>query len=82
VAHFRLRPLDRPTRKYLKATRPSLAENGKPHFMQEILPYCASQVSIVTILYSASQSGQLKGIGFCLSQEFLIVSVHFEVPIF
>ena len=57
-----LRPLGRPTRKYLKATRPS-AGNRASHFRQRSLPCTTSQVSIVTILYSASQDGQLKGIG-------------------
>jgi hypothetical protein len=63
--HFRflLRPLGRLTRKYLKATRPSPAGSGASHFRQRILPCCTSQTSIVTILYSASQDGQLKGIG-------------------
>jgi len=61
--HFRLRPLGRPTRKYLKATRPSPAENRASHFRQRTLPCCTSQTSIVTILYSASQDGQVKGIG-------------------
>jgi hypothetical protein len=58
-----LRLLGRPTRKYLKAMRPSPAGNGASHFRQRILPCTTSQVSTVTILYSASQPGQLKGIG-------------------
>jgi hypothetical protein len=61
AVHFRL---GRPTRKYLKATRPSPAGNRASHFKQRILPCTTSQVSNVTILYSASQVGQLKGIGF------------------
>jgi len=58
-----LRPVARPTRKYLKATRPSPAGNMASHFRQRILPFTTSQASIVTILYSASQAGQRKGIG-------------------
>jgi hypothetical protein len=60
---FLLRSLRRPTRKYLKATRPSPAGNSASHFRQRILPRTASQASIVTILYSASQLGQRNGIG-------------------
>ena len=44
--------------------RPSPAGSGASHLRQRILPCTMSQVSIVTILYSASQLGQLKGIGF------------------
>ena len=61
ASHFRLGRL---TRKYLKATRPSPAGNRASHFKQRILPSTMSETSIVTILYSASQLGQLKGIGF------------------
>src|SRR5215472_5595383 len=63
VSYDYLRPLGRPTRKYLKATRPSPAGNIASHFRQRILPCTPSQVSIVTNLYSASQPGQRKGIG-------------------
>jgi hypothetical protein len=58
-----LRPLGRPTRKYLKATRPSPAGNRASQFTQRILPCTTSQASTVTNLYSAPQLGQLKGIG-------------------
>ena len=60
LAHFRF---GRRTRKYLKVTFPSPAGNGKLHLRQRILPCCKSQTSIVTTLYSASQEGQVKGIG-------------------
>ena len=62
-----------PTRKYLRLTVPSLAGNGKPHLMQEVLPRCRWQASIVTILYSASQTGQLKGIGSDLLNSFNVI---------
>src|SRR6516165_8377763 len=58
------RPLGRPTRKYLKKTRSSPVGNKASHFRQAIVPCTASLgASIVTTLYSASQSGQLKSIG-------------------
>src|SRR5215470_10975513 len=65
-SHFRLlrRTLGRPTRKYLKKSRPSPAGNRASHFRQAILPCSVSLgASIVTTLYSARQPGQLKSIG-------------------
>ena|SRR6516162_2711376 len=61
AGHFRL---GCPTRKYLKATCPSPGGNKASHFRQRTLPCTTSQASTVTILYSASQLGQRKGIGF------------------
>ena len=63
VFRLLLRPIGRPTRKYLKATRPSPAGSRASHLRQRSLPCCTSQTSILTILYSASQDGQLNGIG-------------------
>src|SRR5215470_2407173 len=62
-AHFRLRPLGRPTRKYLKPTCPLPAGNRASHLRQLTLPCCRSQTLIETTLYSASQDGQVKRIG-------------------
>ena len=63
VFRLLLRPIGSPTRKYLKATRPSPAGSRSSHLRQRSLPCCQSQTSILTILYSASQDGQLNGIG-------------------
>jgi hypothetical protein len=53
-----------PTRKYLKTTRPSPAGNRASHRRQPILLRCTSLgASIETILYSASQLGQVKATG-------------------
>src|SRR6516225_5898272 len=60
-------------REYLKITFPSPAGNGKPHLRQEILPRCGSRASIVTVLYSASHNGQLKGIGSDLLNSFSVI---------
>ena len=64
--HFRFlgRPPGRPTRKYLKKTRPSPAGNSASHFRQAIFPCGTSHgASMLMIRYSASQHGQLKRIG-------------------
>ena len=59
--HFRL--YDR-TKMYLKTRRPSTAGNGALHRMQDTLPRIgAAEGSIVTILYSAPQLGQLNRMG-------------------
>ena len=61
--HLRLlaRPLGRPRRKYLKKARPSPAGNIASHFRQAIFPCGTSHgASILMILYSAWQLGQLK----------------------